>query len=332
MTHGTLVGAKLRTMTLTGLIVLCILAIGLYETSYAQYASHVQMVKTLFQSIVWEAFPFIVIGVALSALIDSFVGANGLSALLSDSLGGRLRASMLGMVLPVCDCGTIPVARTMRRKGVGESVVFTFALGTPTVNVVAIFSTFVAFHQQWSWVLWRAGGALLIAIFSGVIVRFGEDALTEKWETNALPRLKNRGFAVWRHVADHSAGELFAVGPFFVASALLAAVAQGLWPLHTVTGFTQHSVWSIFLLMGLGSVLSLCSEADAFVAASLTTLFSPGAVMAFMLAGQITDLRNLLLMPQVFSRRTVTVGLTTAFILIFACALLVNRVYTGGWA
>ncbi len=331
MTHGALVGAKLRTTTLAGLIVLCILAIGFYETSHVQYASHIQMVKTLFQSIVWEAFPFIVIGVALSALIDSFVGANGLSAFLSDSLSGRLTAGVLGLFLPVCDCGTIPVARTMRRKGVGESVVFTFALGTPTVNLVALLSTFAAFHQQWSWVLWRAGGAFVIAIVAGLVVRFGEDALTEKWEVDAHPRTKRRGWTAWRHAADHSVGELFAVGPFFVASALLAAVAQGLWPMQVVTGFTQHSVWSILLLMSLGSVLSLCSEADAFVAASLTTLFSPGAVMAFMLAGQLTDLRNLLLMPQVFSKRTVTVGLTTAFILIFACALLVNQVSTGGW-
>ncbi len=331
MTHGAVVGAKLRTITLAGLIVLCILAIGLYESSHVQYASHVQMVKTLFQSIVWEAFPFIVIGVALSALIDSFVGANGLSAFLSDSLGGRVTAGVLGLFLPVCDCGTIPVARTMRRKGVGESVAFTFALGTPTVNVIALLSTFAAFHQQWSWVLWRAGGAFVIAIAAGFVVRFGEGTLTEKWEADSHAKPRRHGFAAWRHVADHSAGELFAVGPFFVASALLAAVAQGLWPMSAVTGFTQHSVWSILLLMGLGSVLSLCSEADAFVAASLTTLFSPGAVLAFMLAGQLTDLRNLLLMPQVFSKRTVAVGLMTAFLLVFVCALLLNRFSTGGW-
>ncbi len=240
---------------------------------------------------------------------------------------------MVGLVVPVCDCGTIPVARTFRRKGVGESVAFTFALGTPTINLVALIATFIAFHQQWKWVLIRAGAALMISFVVGIVVHFQEEGLTEKWNHTQLgdPHQGLRGFGKWRHAADHSVSELFAVGPFFVISALFAAIAQGLWSLRTVTAFTQHSIWSIVLLMVLGSAFSLCSEADAFVAASLTTIFSPGAVMAFLLAGQMIDVRNLFLMPQVFSKRTVAVGLSIAAVMIFLVALLVNQIFVGGW-
>ncbi|PWI56959.1 hypothetical protein BM613_11185 [Sulfoacidibacillus thermotolerans] len=331
--HGALVGAKVRTLTLVGLIVVCLVAIAVYSEGNVHPLVHGHMVKTLFQSIVWEAFPFILFGSILSSLIETWVGANHLSALLSDSMTGRLAASMVGLVVPVCDCGTIPVARTFRRKGVGESVAFTFALATPTLNLIALISTFIAFRQQLGFVLLRAGSALIIALVTGIAVYLQEEGLTEKWNVKYSEdhHHTQKGFAKWRHAAEHSVDELFTVGPFFVISALFAAVAQGLWPLKVVTAFTQHSIWSIVLLMVLGSAFSLCSEADAFVAASLTTLFSPGAVMAFLLAGQMIDVRNIFLMPQVFSKRTMVVGLPLAAMMIFAFALLVNRFLTGGW-
>ncbi|MCY0892240.1 MAG: permease [Acidibacillus sp.] len=333
MVHGGLVGAKVRTLALIALIAGCFIAIAVYSHGAVHPLMNAHMVKSLFQSIVWEAFPFILLGAMLSSIIETWVGSNHLSALLSDSLSGRMTASIMGLVVPVCDCGTIPVARSLRRKGVGESVAFTFALGTPTINLVALISTFIAFHQQWSWVLLRAGAALIIAIVTGIAVHFREEGLLEKW--NAVhPNHDHqdvKGLSKWRHATDHSIEELFAVGPFFVISALFAAIAQGLWPMHAVTTFTQHSVWSIVLLMILGSAFSLCSEADAFVAASLTTIFSPGAVMAFLLAGQMIDVRNLMLMPQVFSKKTMAVGLPLAAVMIFSVALLVNRFFTGGW-
>jgi len=136
--------------------------------------------------------------------------------------------------------------------------------------------------------------------------------------------------AAWRKVWQHAQGELFAVGPFFAASALLASVVQGLAPLHAITAFTHDSFWSIPLLMLLGALLSLCSSADAFVAVGLSTLFSPGAILGFLLAGQMVDLRNLALMPQVFSRRALIVGLPVVVVAIGALAVVTNTLL-GSW-
>ncbi len=331
--HGAIAGIKTRTFILLLLIVLSLSTVLLHEVGWLQNFLDANAVRVLFQSIVWEGIPFILLGAFVSSVVEWSVKPEYLVNLLSDTWLGRTTAGLLGLAVPVCDCGAVPVARTLRRKGVGESIAFTFVLSTPTLNLLALISTYIAFHQSIGWVFLRAGSALIVALVAGFLVRLREDSLTEVWVTSVSVEHKHdvRGFRLFRMITDHTTSEVFAIGPFFVASALLAAIAQGIWPIHFVTTFTQHSLWSIPLLMILGASLSLCSEADAFVAASLTSLFSPGAVLAFMLMGQTADIRNLLLLPRVFGKRTVIIGLIGASILIFIIAVMVNRVLPGGF-
>lgn len=332
MTHGALAGAKARVVILFALVALLIAAIEFAERGALEHALHLTVVHSLFQTIVWDAFPFLVLGAGVSAFIETVIHHDRLSRFLADSLAGRVTAALVGVVLPVCDCGTAPIARSLRHKGVSESVAFTYVLAAPTVNIVALSSTFVAFHESFLWVAMRAGGAWVIALSAGFLTRFREDGLTETWVLSKPPAPVAARTEKWAHFADHTVSELFAIGPFFAASALLAAVAQAFWPIRAVTQFTQHSIWSIPLLMGLGATLSLCSEADAFVAVALSSLFSPGAILAFLLIGQTVDVRNLLLMPSVFGKRTLATGFLMVAALVFIMALAVNRVLTGGFA
>ncbi len=333
MTHGAIAGIKTRTFILLLLIGLSLSIVLLHEVGWLQNFLDANAVRVLFQSIVWEGIPFILLGAFISSVVEWSVKPDYLVSLLSDTWLGRTTAGLLGLAVPVCDCGAVPVARTLRRKGVGESIAFTFVLSTPTLNLLALISTYIAFHQSIAWVFLRAGSALIVALVAGFLVHLHEDSLTEVWVTPVSVEHDHdvRGFRLLRMITDHTTSEVFAIGPFFVASALLAAIAQGIWPIHAVTAFTQHSLWSIPLLMALGASLSLCSEADAFVAASLTSLFSPGAVLAFMLMGQTADIRNLLLLPRVFGKRTVVIGLAGTIVLIFLLAVAVNRILPGGF-
>jgi len=328
VTHETALttGAKLRFAALIGLLV-CVVT----TTLVLQLGGNVRLLNTmlfrdLFQSMVWEGIPFIVIGVLLTAVMEVGIKSEALAGMLGDHAFGRMIAGLIGLFVPVCDCGAVPVARGLRRKGVAESVAFTFAISAPTVNVMTLVATFFAFHRNWTWVFLRGGSALVIALIAGLIVRVGEEGLTEKVRQTVPDHSQLSMFARVRTVFTHAQDELFSVGPFFAASALLAGLVQGFTPLRAVTVFTHDSLWSIPLLMVLGALLSLCSTADAFVAVGLSTLFSPGAILAFMLAGQMVDLRNLLMMPQVFSRRTVIFGLSVAVIGVLAIAVLTNKV------
>src|SRR5207249_6286044 len=97
-------------------------------------------------------------------------------------------------------------------------------------------------------------------------------------------------------IVRESSAEFFDILFFVVLGGLFTAVTQTFVPRSDLAAFGARPVVSVLTLMPVASVLSICSEADAFVARAFANAFSPGAVLAFMTIGQIVDLRNGLLL------------------------------------
>ena len=99
-----------------------------------------------FTSIIYEALPFIVIGVVIAGLLEEFVPQQAIARImprnkyLAIALGG-----VLGLIFPMCECGIIVVMKRLLRKGLPLSVCVCYMLAGPVINVVVMLSTFVAF-------------------------------------------------------------------------------------------------------------------------------------------------------------------------------------------
>ncbi len=123
---------------------------------------------TLFLSLLVEAFPFLLIGVAFSSLLMSFVDERALIGILpKNALLGAIAGSLAGLVFPVCECGNVPVARRLLVQGAPTAVSVGFLLASPTINPVVFWATWIAFRDQPEIVFMRFGFTLLIAISVG---------------------------------------------------------------------------------------------------------------------------------------------------------------------
>lgn len=119
---------------------------------------------TLFLSLLVEAIPFLLIGVAFSSLLMFFVDERRLIGILpKNALLGALAGSLIGLMFPVCECGNVPVARRLLVQGAPTAVSVGFLLAAPTINPVVFWATWVAFRGQPEIVLMRVGFTLLIA-------------------------------------------------------------------------------------------------------------------------------------------------------------------------
>src|SRR5438270_10159364 len=102
-----------------------------------------------FTSIIYEALPFIVLGVVIAGLLEEFVPQQAIAKIiprnrvLAIGLGG-----LLGIVFPMCECGIIVVMKRLLRKGLPLSVCVCYMLSGPIINVVVISSTYVAFTNN----------------------------------------------------------------------------------------------------------------------------------------------------------------------------------------
>jgi len=123
----------------------------------------------VFISIVLQSMPFVLIGVAASALVQEYLSERAVERWMPrNPLGGIVLGSVFGFVAPVCDCGTIPLARRLSAKGVPTPAAVAFIIAAPIVNPIVLLSTAVAFQWAWPIVALRFGVALFVAISVGV--------------------------------------------------------------------------------------------------------------------------------------------------------------------
>ena len=282
----------------------------------------IQTWATVFVSIVVQAMPFLVLGVLLSAVIAVFVPPSFFSRALPKHPAMAVPvASAAGVVLPGCECGSVPVAGALVRRGVAPAAAFAFLLAAPAINPIVLVATAVAFPKNPEMVAARFGASILTAMTMGWLwLRLG------KTEWLRLPRRAHLdGLSKWRAFWASCRHDLMHAGSFLVVGGLTAATLNVVVPAAWLQAVAGHPVLSVAALALLAVVLSICSEADAFVAASLTD-FSLTARLAFLVVGPMIDLKLFSMQAGMFGRRFATRFAPTTLVVAVLVSVLVGAV------
>jgi uncharacterized membrane protein YraQ (UPF0718 family) len=249
----------------------------------------------VFGSLLVEAMPFILLGATVSAAIEVLVPASAFARIALLPRGLQLpAAAAAGVAFPVCECGSVPVARRLAAKGLAPSAAITFMLAAPIVNPVVVASTFVAYSGRdtlWVMVLGRLALGFIVAMTVGwVMGRLGAGELLRVRAGNVEAHEVDEAEARWRRFFGHLTGDVVFMARFLILGAALAAAIQTFVPRSIVDSVADLPVISLLAMMALAFVMSLCSESDAFVAASFTA-FGPAPQLAFLVFGPMVDLK-----------------------------------------
>jgi uncharacterized protein len=330
-TPATLGGHPVGTLTL---LVTAMLLVGLaiaLRSGHPERVAWIQNFFVVFGAILLEAIPFVLIGAVASAMIEVFVPAEAFAKI------GRLPtalqlpcAAVAGMTFPICECGSVPVARRLLRRGLAPGAAVTFMLAAPILNPVVIASTIVAYHGRpdfWVVVLGRFALGFVVAIAVGWVIgaRRPEEVL-RKGTTDPDDDDHPAGESRWSTFAGHIAGDFVFMGRFLVVGVAVAAVIQTVLPQTLVAKVAGLPVLSVVVMMALAFVLSLCSESDAFVAASFTQ-FGPAAQLAFLVTGPMIDIKLSALYAGTYSKGFLRAVLVTASVIILAGTLWVAVIW-----
>ncbi|MCY8231944.1 permease [Priestia endophytica] len=287
--------------------------------------SFLQM-NTVFISILVEALPFVVLGVIISGVIQMFITENMLAKIIpKNRFLSVIVTSVLGSLFPACECGIVPITRRLIGKGVPLHGATSFMLTGPVINPVVIFSTYVAFGNDWKMVGYRCILSFIVALFAGWIIslQFKDGQLRNE----ATHHHHDHSLAFSKKFSDmvrHTLDEFFSVGKFFIIGALIAAAMQTFVKTSTLLSLGDGPIMSIIIMMALAFVLSLCSSADAFVASSFRSTFSNGSLVAFLVFGPMFDIKNMLVMLGTFKSKLVFFLLFYVTIFVFLGALIIS--------
>jgi uncharacterized membrane protein YraQ (UPF0718 family) len=280
---------------------------------------------TVFVAIVIQALPFLVLGVLVSGAITALVSPALLErALPRSTVLAVPSAALAGTALPGCECASVPIAGRLCARGVEPAAAVTFMLAAPAVNPVVLAATAVAFPGQPQMVLGRFLGSLLTSMVVGLVwSRVGGQG----WVARARQRLASTagGGRGWVGFAGAARHDLWDAGGWLVVGAAAAATLQVVVPRSLVAAVADHPVLSVLALGGLAVVLAICSEADAFVAASLRE-FSLTARLVFLVVGPAVDVKLIAMQAGVFGRRFAARFAPLTFAVAVLCAVAVAGV------
>ncbi|MFF2888392.1 permease [Paenibacillus sp. NPDC057967] len=291
--------------------------------------------KTMLISIVLEAMPFLLLGVVVSSLMQVYIPEQWIKRFIpKNPILGVLVASFLGILFPVCECGLIPVVRRLIAKGMPLYAGVTFFLAGPIVNPVVYSATFVAFRTKPEMVYARMGLAIAVAACIGLIIylfvkhnplKDTRDAAHAHHTHGNTHSTKKRNKL--QEAIQHGGSEFFDMGKYLILGSFITALIQAFIPRSELIDIGQGEYTSHLFMIGFAYILSLCSTADAFVAASFMSTFSATSLLTFLVFGPMIDLKGTLMLLSAFKARFVILLIVLVAILVPLGALLVGRFY-----
>ena len=286
--------------------------------------------------IIVEALPFLLIGAVLSALIQIYVSDELIKKIIpKNSIIAYFIAAISGILFPVCECAIVPITRSLIKKGLPIGVGITFMLAVPIVNPVVIMSTYYAFPNDINIVIYRTIGGVIGALIVGIIVGFIYDKKKNievlkseevtlycdccTFSNNYYISLKGK----IKNLILNASNEFLNISVYFIFGALLSSIFVVFLQDSLINNMTSGKIVGIGVMMLLGFLLSLCSEADAFVAKGFMDNFGVAGVIAFLILGPMMDLKNLILSFGFFKKRFVLQLLLIICIVVFGICLAV---------
>ncbi|HGC8093222.1 TPA: permease [Streptococcus agalactiae] len=282
----------------------------------------------IFISIIIEALPFVLLGTILSGIIEVFITPDIVNKFLPKNKFFRvLFGTFVGFVFPSCECGIIPIINRFLEKKVPSYTAVPFLATAPIINPIVLFATYSAFGNSIRFLILRFVGATIVAIALGVMLAFlvddnilKEDAKPTHFHDYSDKKWYQKIFLALAHAID----EFFDTGRYLVFGTLIASAMQIYLPTRVLTTIGHSPITAILVMMLLAFILSLCSEADAFIGASLLSTFGIAPVMAFLLIGPMIDIKNLMMMVNSFKTRFIVQFISVSSLIIIIYCLFVG--------
>lgn len=283
---------------------------------------------TLSLSVFVEAFPFLVLGSLLAALVNTFVPGRTFEKILPKAgILRRALISLLGFLFPVCECGNIPLSRALMIQGLKPSEAITFLLAAPVMNPVTLWSTWAAFGYDRSIVVSRIAATFLIANLIGFLLSLKkreEDFLTDSFVALCENPNKNleSGHGHAATLASNFTHEAYTMIKMLAFGAVAAGSIQSFVPRSILVNIGNNVVLAIVAMLLLAFIVSICANVDAFFALSFANTFTAGSIVSFLVFGPMIDIKMLALLKTTF-KNELLITLTVLSLLLSAFAGLV---------
>lgn len=288
----------------------------------------VQDFITLSLGVIIEALPFVMLGLFFSIIVRLWLPHDWLLKYLpKQPFLRRALISLLGVFMPVCECGNVPLARGLLAKGLTPAESLTFLLAAPILNPVTIITTQQAFSDDNTVLIARILGGFLIANLIGWIYSSTRQDAMLRPEFIAICKEKKDNSNRLVEALNFFKHETRSIMPALVIGAMVAGLIQVVVPRETILLLGNSPAWSVLVMAVLAFVVSICSSVDAFFALAFRGSFTSGSLVSFLTFGPMIDVKMLSLMRTTYRRNILLQVSLLVFLMSMLIGLVVNYVF-----
>jgi len=275
-------------------------------------------------------------------LLFAFIAAGAVTLFISAQtverhLGSRgfwsiFKAALLGMPLPLCSCGVIPVSMSLYKHGASRGATISFLLSTPQTGLDNIFIVYSPLGPVFA--VFSPVVALVSGLTGGILVSLFDRRPTENHtsctnaccvETTKENRiLKALRYSFWVLPAD--IGKAMLVG-LAIAAVLSAVIPDDFFSIYMTAG---GGVLAMVIMMAAGIPMYVCSAASVPIAAALIAKgLNPGAAMVFLMTGPATNAAAITTLWSTLGKRTAVIYLISVVMTAFAAGIVLDMIFRG---
>ncbi len=289
---------------------------------------------------------YVLFGILIGGLLKVFLNPSLVAKHLGQGrISSVLKAALLGVPMPLCSCGVLPTAASLKRQGANNGATTAFLISTPESGIDSIAVSYALLDP----VLTIARP--LVGAVTALIAGITENLFSFKQETQGPPDLSctidNCCDGVDCEPKDHAkhhnkkekllAGLRFAysdlwgdLAGWFLVGLLLAGVISSLVPEDIMTSYLGGGITSMLLMLVIGIPIYICATSSTPVAAALILQgVSPGAALVFLLAGPATNITSLAVVTKILGKRATAIYLGTIAIMAVLSGLSLDAIYAG---
>ena len=268
-----------------------------------------------------EMSPYLLLGFFVAGLLHVFVPGSLYSRYLSGAnLRSVLLAALFGIPLPLCSCGVIPTAMSLRKEGASKGATTSFLIATPQTGVDSIFATYSILGLPFA--ILRPIAALVTSVFGGVLVNAADKDREKAPQTGdtdcADGAVCARQEPAYTGFFDRMKGALrygFVdmvqdIGKWLVIGLVVAGLITLFVPDDFFVRFADRPLLAYVVVLLIAIPMYVCATGSIPVAAALMLKgLSPGAALVFLMAGPASNMASILVIRRVMGQRTLWIYL-----------------------
>lgn len=295
-----------------------------------------------FWTILCQIAPPLLFGFFVAGILSIMVSAEYVKKHLGKNGSfSVVKASLFGVPLPLCSCGVLPVALSLKEQGAGKGAVVSFLISTPQTGIDSIFVTYGMLG--WVFAVFRPVAAFVSGVLGGMLVdmscKDGNDEKEDKKQCHCCCKAEKEESCCSHGKKENPIAKVLKYGFITLLGDISKPLLLGIFAATIIslllppevfekagTGFT-----GMLLMLLFGIPLYVCATASVPIGAVLLLKgVSPGAVFVFLMAGPATNITAIISLFKIIGKKAVMIYLFSVVVSALFFGFVLDAIGTGG--